>query len=340
MCGELMVDELPSVTIVSMMACALLAACGSSTNTATARHIDVGASGDASIGGSGGAAGSGGAGGATRAGGAGGVSGSGGAGVSNEAGPVPACCQSDTECKGLPGGECVNTICIRRPVDGCLRDTDCPIGEHCAGGQVCACNAFCEFRARAGQCVASITDGGDGGNGADASRDANPSTCLPPPVLPPTSPTCTDLPYNAASDSYILWVPDASASGGGRAVTLATSQSATVGGHTYKNEGYGLVGGGTHGIYGDAVFDVDGVVGALTFHFEGCATPVSADTWEFVAAVTRSGPSCTGCPESITRRYAIHHTGSGSSGRYTFDAEGAAQTCKLGADLLEIVLPG
>jgi hypothetical protein len=114
----------------------------------------------------------------------------------------------------------------------------------------------------------------------------------------------------------------------------------TVGGHTYKNTGAALVGGGGHGIYGDAWFDVDGVPNALSFHFEGCAVPTGTDTWELVAAVTRTGPLCSSCPEVIERRYTIRHTGSGATGRYTFDAEGSAQGCGLGADLLEIVLNG
>jgi hypothetical protein len=98
------------------------------------------------------------------------------------------------------------------------------------------------------------------------------------------------------------------------------------------------VGGGPHGIYGDAWFDVDGVANALGFHFEGCAAPVAANTWELVASVTGDGPSCSSCPEMIERRYIIRHTGSGSTGRYTFDAEGSPQGCGLGADLSEIVL--
>jgi hypothetical protein len=86
------------------------------------------------------------------------------------------------------------------------------------------------------------------------------------------------------------------------------------------------------------MFDIDGVVNALTFHFEGCAVPVAADTWQLVAAVTRNGPLCSSCPEVIERRYSIRHTGSGLTGRYTFDAQGPPQGCGLGADLLEIVL--
>jgi hypothetical protein len=116
------------------------------------------------------------------------------------------------------------------------------------------------------------------------------------------------------------------------------NEEMTVAGHTYKNTGAGLVGGGQHGIYGDAWFDVDGVANALRFHFEGCATPAGTDTWELVAAVTRSGPSCTPCTELIERRYVIHRTGSGASERYTFDAEGSPQYCGLGADLKQIVL--
>jgi hypothetical protein len=182
------------------------------------------------------------------------------------------------------------------------------------------------------------TIGAGGVRAGDAMVDSKETSCLPPPNLPPTGPACASLPYNDASESYTIWIADSSAPAGGHTITLATNQAVTVGGHTYKNAGAGLVGGGAHGIYGDAWFDVDGVANALGFHFEGCAAPASTDTWELVAAVTRSGPSCTSCPESITRRYSIRLTGSDASERYTFDAEGPPQSCGLGADLLKIVL--
>jgi hypothetical protein len=142
------------------------------------------------------------------------------------------------------------------------------------------------------------------------------------------------------AESYVIWIDDPSAPAVGYQLSLAANQTATVAGHTYKNAGAGLVGGGTHGIYGDATFDVDGVMNALNFHFEGCAIPVSTDAWELEAAVTRSSRSCTSCPESITRRYSIRRTGTGSNVSYTFLAEGPPQGCGLGADLLKIVLHG
>jgi hypothetical protein len=172
----------------------------------------------------------------------------------------------------------------------------------------------------------------------DGGVDGSETACPSAPVLPPTSPTCTALPYNAASESYVVWVSDSNAPGGGHRVPLGNNQSAAVGGHTYTNLGAGLVGGGGHGVYGDASFDVDGVANALTFHLEGCAVPVATDTWELAAAVTRLAPLCSRCPEVIARRYSIRHTGSGASGRYTFDAEGPPQGCAAGADLLEVVL--
>jgi hypothetical protein len=121
-------------------------------------------------------------------------------------------------------------------------------------------------------------------------------------------------------------------------LTLYTNQSMTVGGHTYTNTGAGLFGGGPHGIYGDAWFDVDGVTNALGFHLEGCATPVSPGHWELVAAVTRYGPFCSSCPETIERRYTIRQAGGGANARWVFDYEGKPQACALGADLLEITL--
>jgi hypothetical protein len=136
----------------------------------------------------------------------------------------------------------------------------------------------------------------------------------------------------------VVWIADPTAPGGGHTLVLATNQAVTAGGHTYENTGAGLVGAGAHGIYGDALFDVDGVANALSFHFEGCATPVSPAHWELVAAVTRNGPFCSSCPETIERRYTIRQAASGTAGRYVFDAEGKPQGCGLGADLYEITL--
>jgi len=146
------------------------------------------------------------------------------------------------------------------------------------------------------------------------------------------------LPYSAASESYVLWFADPGIPVGGHTISLATNQSASASGHTYENAGLGLVGGGQHGVYGDAWFNVDGVQNALSFHFEGCPVQIAPDAWEMVAAVTRTVPACDGCPESIARRYSIRRTGSGATERYTFDAEGPPQGCALAADLLEFVL--
>jgi len=166
------------------------------------------------------------------------------------------------------------------------------------------------------------------------------AVCLPPPQLPPTSPTCTDLPWNPVAHSYTLWIADPSLPWGGRYETLMAGESVTVGGHKYTNNVAGLFGGGAHGIYGDAMFDVDGVANALRFHLEGCATPVGPDVWELDAAVTRSGPACSSCPESIERRYTIRLSGSGSSRFYDFQADPLwPQSCRLGADLCTISIP-
>lgn len=325
--------------IISVIAVTAVSACGETTITGTQRNIDVGSSRDASAGsggnGRGGAVGTGGRNGSGATIEAGGTAGTGGA---DSGGASPQCCRRDFDCGDLYYVPCVSGVC-KYPMSGqCWTNAECPNGGPCVGAFVCGCGLLCDQGDMPGRCQSPIADAGDAAVKSDASGDSPQSTCLPPPNLPPTSPTCPDLPYNAASQSYVIWIADPSAPGGGYSISLATNQAATVGGHTYKNTGAGLVGGGVHGVYGDAGFDVDGVANALSFHFEGCATPVAADSWELVAAVTRSGPSCTSCPESITRRYSIRRTGSVSTERYTFDADGRPQGCSLGADLLEIVL--
>lgn len=265
--------------------------------------------------------------------GSGGAGGAGGLGAGGFDGGTPsACCQKDLDCGDIVYVPCVNGMCKTTVPDRCWTNAECTNGASCVGVFVCQCGRLCDQGDAPGTCQPPMTDAGS------APADAGQAACVPPPNLPPTSPTCTDLPYSPLAESYVIWIANPSAPGGGQPVMLAANQAVTVGGHTYKNTGAGLVGGGSHGIYGDASFDVDGVSNALSFHFEGCAAPVSTDTWELVAAVTRNGPSCTSCPESITRRYSIRRTGSGSTERYTFDAEGPPQACKLGADLLEIVL--
>jgi hypothetical protein len=171
----------------------------------------------------------------------------------------------------------------------------------------------------------------------DALADAAERVCVPAPSLPPTSATCSDLPYSAAPETYVLWIADAAAPGGGYAVTIPLGGTVNAGGHEYK-DGFGLFGGGQHGVFGDAFFDVDGVAKALSFHLEGCAVPLGTDAWELDAAVTRSGASCSSCPESIARRYWIRRSGTGPNARYTFHAVGPVQPCELGADLLDFVL--
>ena len=325
------------LALAACFATVLTGACGSSTLSGGQKiggQSGTNAAGGApESGGAGGVptGGAGGTGGMTAAGGtavAGGAVGSGGS-------PMSRCCQKDFDCGDAVYEPCVNGVCKNTVSGACWTSAECRDGETCIGVFVCGCGLLCAQDDAPGRCEPSIADGG---RSTDASADSGQPTCLPPPTLPPTSPTCTALPYNAASESYTLWIADPSAPGGGQALSLATNQAMTVGGHTYKNTGAGLVGGGVHGVYGDAWFDVDGVANALGFHFEGCAVAVATDTWEMVAAVTRSGPSCLICPETIERHYTIRHTGSGSAGRYTFDAEGSPQGCGPGADLLEIVL--
>jgi hypothetical protein len=153
------------------------------------------------------------------------------------------------------------------------------------------------------------------------------------------SPGCRDLPYNAAAESYVIWIADATRQGGGDRLSLDLNQTVTLNGHTYHNAGGGLFGGGAHGVFGDVLIDVDGVVSALAFHMEGCAVSVASDLWTLTAAVTRKNPlSPASAAESVERRYVVRHSGSGATGFYTFDAEGAPEGCASGVDLLQVVL--
>ncbi len=321
---------------------ATIVGCGGTTSTGTARNIDVGRQDDAGISASGGGGfvntpGSGGRPiigvGGSGDGGVGGSAVVGAGGASGGAGGSlpPACCQKDLDCGDFDYVPCVKGECKEVVSGHCWTSAECGGGTSCIGAFVCGCAADCDQPDAPGTCGRLV----DGGTVVDGGSDG---ICLPPPDLPPTGPTCSALPYKAVSESYVLWFADPGVPAGGHVISLATNQSASVAGHTYENTGAALVGGGQHGVYGDAWFNVDGVPNALTFHFEGCPVQIGPDAWEMVAAVTRSGPACTTCPESITRRYSILHTGSGVTERFRFNADGPPQGCGLGVDLVEFVL--
>ena len=177
-------------------------------------------------------------------------------------------------------------------------------------------------------------DGSLRDNAADADE-----ACDPPPPFPPDGP-CAQLGFTAVANSYELWITDPSAPQGGWRITLALNETQTVGGHIYTNHGAGLTGGGGNGVYGDALFDVDGQLNQLHFHFEGCVVPTGEETWDAEMAVTRTNLSCVDCQPSTTgRHYTIVHTGSGR-GTYTFLADEPPRGCGAGMDLLKVVLPG
>jgi hypothetical protein len=165
--------------------------------------------------------------------------------------------------------------------------------------------------------------------------------CQLPPERPDAGP-CPSLPFNAAAQSYVLWVQDPSADSGGVRVTFpaVASPAVTVANHTYRSNGDGLVGGGQFGLYGDAIFEVDGQRTGLTFHFEGCVAPIGEETWEATTAMTRQSILCPDCaPASIARHYTITRTSTGARSTYRFTADEPPRECGFGADLLELDLP-
>jgi hypothetical protein len=198
------------------------------------------------------------------------------------------------------------------------------------------------------RCFVLSDDGGYSGylddGGASCARDTSfdagqqqPWNCSDPPPLPEAG-TCSLPPFSPQVFTVTVWFEDDAAPQGGWTVTLGPNESATVGGHVYRNSGGGMVGAGPLGsIEGDVLLDVDGVPGQLRFHHSGCATNYGGPFWEYQAALTRTNPFCPGCgPSTVGRQFAITSPADGST-EYDFAMQGQPSGCGVGVDLISFV---
>jgi hypothetical protein len=195
------------------------------------------------------------------------------------------------------------------------------------------------------RCFVISDDGGRSGylddGGVACARAASfdggnryPWNCQSP--TPPQG-TCSLPPFAPQVFTVTLWFEDDAAAQGGWLVTLGPDESATVGGHVYRNSGGGKVGAGPQAtIEGDVLIDVDGKAGQLRFHHTGCATDYG-QAWFYQAAVTRTNPFCPACgPATVGRQYSITSPSDGST-EYDFALQNQPTGCGLGVDLVGFV---
>jgi hypothetical protein len=210
--------------------------------------------------------------------------------------------------------------------------------------------------------LASASCGGRAHEGPPAAADASTDAplgelcALPPPAgaavtcLPGCDPSpdggpCSGVPiFTSRETSVTLWIEAPSAPGGGYRLKLAANVPIGVAGHVYEDRVEGFFASGANGNWGDVFIAVDGVGRAVHFHLEGGQSYLGGGIWSWSAALTRENVSCPDCgPMTIARHYTTTRSGGacpdGGAFEYTSVADEPPQTCGIGVDLLEVVIP-